>query len=158
MVTNPTTTMEVVDTGEKRDGCGRRIPPSGRRKELVARGGRAGWHGPHSRGGKGLTTRCSVRGCSRVGPRTSDLGGQGALCRGRRGRGGSRAGAGGAIAGRLDRARSKYAGCGGNHATAVGLKRDAGVSVLDPDLRGGGAGGHAQAIRRAVNGSAAVVG
>ena len=36
MVTNTTATMEVVDTGEKRDVHGRRITPAGRRKELVA--------------------------------------------------------------------------------------------------------------------------
>lgn len=36
MVTNATATMEVVDTGEKRDGRGRRITPSARRDELVA--------------------------------------------------------------------------------------------------------------------------
>jgi transposase-like protein len=35
MVTNPTATMEVVDTGEKRDGRGRRIMPADRREELV---------------------------------------------------------------------------------------------------------------------------
>ncbi|PTX94443.1 hypothetical protein [Opitutus sp. ER46] len=36
MVTNTLTAMEVVDTGEKRDGRGRRITPPGRRDELVA--------------------------------------------------------------------------------------------------------------------------
>jgi hypothetical protein len=35
MVTNTTATMEIVDTGEKRDQRGRRIMPAGRREELV---------------------------------------------------------------------------------------------------------------------------
>jgi hypothetical protein len=42
MVTNTTAAMEVVDTGEKRDGRGRRITPAGRRKELVIAWRRSG--------------------------------------------------------------------------------------------------------------------
>lgn len=36
MVTNPTATMELVETGEKRDRVGRKITPAPRRAELVA--------------------------------------------------------------------------------------------------------------------------
>ncbi|HVT28835.1 MAG TPA: hypothetical protein VHE81_12545 [Lacipirellulaceae bacterium] len=36
MVTSTTTAMEVVETGEKRDGRGRRITPAKRRDELVS--------------------------------------------------------------------------------------------------------------------------
>jgi len=36
MVTNTTATMELVETGEKRDRIGRRITPVDRRAELVA--------------------------------------------------------------------------------------------------------------------------
>ena len=36
MVTNTAATMEVVETGEKRDGRGRRLTTSERREELVA--------------------------------------------------------------------------------------------------------------------------
>lgn len=35
MITNATATMEVVETGEKRDVRGRRIMPASRREELV---------------------------------------------------------------------------------------------------------------------------
>ena len=35
MVTNTTATMEVVETGEKRDRVGRKITPTSRREELV---------------------------------------------------------------------------------------------------------------------------
>lgn len=35
MVTNTTTAMELVETGEKRDRIGRRITPAARRAELV---------------------------------------------------------------------------------------------------------------------------
>lgn len=36
MVTNTTATMELVETGEKRDRLGRKITPARRREELVA--------------------------------------------------------------------------------------------------------------------------
>ncbi len=36
MVTNPTATMELVETGEQRDRVGRRLTPPARRAELVA--------------------------------------------------------------------------------------------------------------------------
>jgi transposase-like protein len=36
MVTNTTATVEVVETGQKRDRLGRKITPSARRAELVA--------------------------------------------------------------------------------------------------------------------------
>ena len=42
MVTNPTATMELVETGEKRDRVGRKITPAARRKELVEAWRRSG--------------------------------------------------------------------------------------------------------------------
>lgn len=42
MLTNTTATMELVETGEKRDRAGRRITPAARREELVECGRAAG--------------------------------------------------------------------------------------------------------------------
>ena len=42
MVTNTTATMELVETGEKRDRVGRRITPAARREELVGAWQRSG--------------------------------------------------------------------------------------------------------------------
>ena len=42
MVTNTTATMELVETGEKRDRVGRKITPAGRREELVGAWQRSG--------------------------------------------------------------------------------------------------------------------
>lgn len=42
MVTNTTATMELVETGEKRDRVGRKITPASRREELVGAWRRSG--------------------------------------------------------------------------------------------------------------------
>lgn len=77
--------------------------------------------------------------------------GSGAFCRGGTA-GERRTGSGGATAGRHDPARRAGRGTGRAGAGIAGLTHHAGLPPFDPDLRGGGDGGHETIVQWAVDG------